>query len=545
VAATFASQLQDLDRHCPDASKLLRVIAFFDPESIPLEMLITGAKAIVDAQQSRTRSPLTKSLLALIQSPLARQNGITHLQARCLVTYHAGSQSPTFCIHDLIQLVILENTRSSGLNQELFEIAVELACTAFRQIKNVESHEWWPRCELLVPHIQLLTLRQDTSSKVKNTLLLANHNRGMYLSSRGRYVEAENLCENIIADREQLFSADDLDTLAVMDHLAWVYQCRGRYGDAETLFERVLEGYKTRLGPEDRYTLNTMYNLARVYYHQHRNDDAETLLKQTIQSQESQFGPEDVDTLWTMNWLAEVYRSQQRYDEAYSLLTGVLQAREKLLGSEHIDTLYAEHTIANLYAKHILANLYISRRQYDAAAALLQQVLRVWETNLGLQHPATLTAMYALAYVYTSQGRYRDAENLLVRVLAARERIFGLSHPHTRQTVMELARVYGELGQLDDAKMLKQRISPSSSCLSCFLFSSHQCCNIVSAGVPANYSHNSRFQFTLNHIQHSTSTNRYSPLDHGYPFTSLLHFPRCHDGGRTVQCDSSFCFTRS
>ena len=30
VAATFTSQLQDLDRHCPDASKLLRVIAFFD-----------------------------------------------------------------------------------------------------------------------------------------------------------------------------------------------------------------------------------------------------------------------------------------------------------------------------------------------------------------------------------------------------------------------------------------------------------------------------------------------------------------------------------
>jgi tetratricopeptide (TPR) repeat protein len=454
VAATFASQLQDLDRHCPDASKLLRVIAFFDPESIPLEMLITGAKAIVDGQQPPTPSPSTTSLLALIQSPIARQKAITHLQARCLVTYHAGSQSPTFHIHDLIQLVILENTRNSGLDQELFEFAVELACAAFRQIKNVRSHEWWLRCELLVPHIQLLTLRQDTSSKVKNTLLLANHNRGMYLSSRGRYAEAENLCENIIADREQLFSADDLDTLAVMDHLAWVYRRRGRYVDAETLFERVLEGRRTRVGPQHRDTLKTMYNLAVVYYHQHRNDDAETLLKQTLQSLESQFGREDDGTLQTMNRLANVYRAQQRYDEADSLLTRVLQAQEQLLGPEHTNT---------LYTKHALANVYISRRQYDAAAALLQQILRVWETNLGSQHPETLTVMYSLACCRTSQGRYRDAENLLVRVLAAEERILGLSHPHTRQTFRELARVYEKLGQLDDAKMLKQRTSSSSS----------------------------------------------------------------------------------
>jgi hypothetical protein len=116
VAATFASQLQDLDQRCPNTGKLLRVIAFFDPESVPLEMLITGAKAIVEAQQPPTRSPLTESLLGLIQSPIALQNAITQLETRCLLAYHSTSQSPTFRIHDLIQLVVLENTRSSHLN---------------------------------------------------------------------------------------------------------------------------------------------------------------------------------------------------------------------------------------------------------------------------------------------------------------------------------------------------------------------------------------------------------------------------------------------
>jgi hypothetical protein len=416
-------------------------------------MLITGAKVIAAAQEPPTRSPLTTSLIALILSPIARQNAITHLQSRCLITYHAGSQSPILRIHDLIQLVVLENTRSSGSDQELFELAVELVCAAFKQIEEPWLPEWWPRCELLIPHIQSLTLRQDTSRKATKILLLANHCRGLYLSERGRYVEAENLCENIIADREQLFGPNGLDTLAVMDHLAWVYQCRGRYVDSETLFGRVLEGRKTRLGPEHHDTLNTMYNLANNYDHQQRFDDAETLLKPVLQSQKSQFGP---GLLRTMSLLADVYRAQQHYDDADidSLLTRVLQAREKLLGSEHADT---------LYTKYALANLYISQRHDDAAAALLQQVLRAWETNFGSQHPDTLKAMYSLARVYTLQGRYKDAENLLVGVLATRERILGLPHPNTQMAAKLLARVYEQLGQLDDARMLRQRISPSSS----------------------------------------------------------------------------------
>jgi hypothetical protein len=44
VAATFTCQLRDLERQHPDASQLLGALAFFDPEKIPIEMLIMGAK---------------------------------------------------------------------------------------------------------------------------------------------------------------------------------------------------------------------------------------------------------------------------------------------------------------------------------------------------------------------------------------------------------------------------------------------------------------------------------------------------------------------
>jgi len=203
--------------------KPLRVIAFLDPESIPLEMLITGAKAVIEKQGLPTRSPSTASLLALIQSPVACQNAITQFQARCLVTYISNSRSPTFRMHDLIQLVVLENTRSSRVDEELFDFAVELVCAAFWRIGDPELPARWPQCELFIPHIQSLSVRQAISSKSKQTPLLANNRRGLYLLSRGRFVEAESLYESVVADKDQLLGSRDLrldsDTLTVMYNL--------------------------------------------------------------------------------------------------------------------------------------------------------------------------------------------------------------------------------------------------------------------------------------------------------------------------------------
>ena len=70
------------------------------------------------------------------------------------------SQSSTLRIHDLVQLVVLETMKGSRAYGESFEFAVELACSAMSQIEEPRLPEWWPRCELLVPHIQSLTQQQ-------------------------------------------------------------------------------------------------------------------------------------------------------------------------------------------------------------------------------------------------------------------------------------------------------------------------------------------------------------------------------------------------
>jgi len=47
VAATFSAQLEGLELHSPNASNLLKVLSFFDPENIPLKMIIDGAGEVL------------------------------------------------------------------------------------------------------------------------------------------------------------------------------------------------------------------------------------------------------------------------------------------------------------------------------------------------------------------------------------------------------------------------------------------------------------------------------------------------------------------
>src|SRR5438477_8141291 len=59
VAATFTCQLDDLQQHFPDVSNLLKILAYFDPESIPLDMLITGASVLSKSQLQKTPDSVT------------------------------------------------------------------------------------------------------------------------------------------------------------------------------------------------------------------------------------------------------------------------------------------------------------------------------------------------------------------------------------------------------------------------------------------------------------------------------------------------------
>jgi hypothetical protein len=219
------------------------MLSFFDPESIPLDMIMQGAEALSSslAPSATTSSdrvasgkilsslrrillhrtkpkrletidtmdhPKLRSLLHLILSPIQLQDAITQLQNRSLVKHIHGADTSVLRIHDLIKIMVQTSSTNSGADQEWFEIAVELAYGAFRHVEDPESPKCWSRCAMFAPHLQLLTMRDVMYGSRSILMMRANWKIAVYLRSSGRYGEAETLYKRILAFSEKQLGSE-------------------------------------------------------------------------------------------------------------------------------------------------------------------------------------------------------------------------------------------------------------------------------------------------------------------------------------------------
>ena len=229
-----------------------------------------------------------------------------------------------------------------------------------------------------------------------------------------------NKIASVVKDRdysqERVSGPDYFDTLTARNNLAGAYEDVGRFGEAIELYERVLADRVRVLGPDHPDTLTTRNNLAFAYHSAGRFDDAIELYEQVLADRVRVLGPDHPDTLATRNNLAGAYHSAGRFDEAIELYEQVLADRVRVLGPDHPKTLTTRNNLAGAYR---------FAGRFDEAIELFERVLADRVRVLGPDHPDTLTTCNNLAGAYYSVGRFDDAIELLGRVL-------GPEHPLTK-----------------------------------------------------------------------------------------------------------------
>ena len=203
-------------------------------------------------------SPTMTAVLDLIQSPTNLQIALIQLQNRSLIKRREHDGESSLWIHDLIQLLVLENTKRSGGERAWFECAVKLVCTAFEQIGNPQLPSSWRQCEVYVSHIQSLTGRDKISNRARDSLIVTNCHILEYLHARGRYNDAQTLGERLLSQQLQIYGSEHVDVLTTMQNLARVYKSQGRYTEAEKLYNRVLRSREQQLGSDHVDVLTTM-----------------------------------------------------------------------------------------------------------------------------------------------------------------------------------------------------------------------------------------------------------------------------------------------
>jgi hypothetical protein len=177
VASTFTHQFDLLKKESRDIGNLLRVLLFFDPENIPVEMITDGANEWLRSQDKpqpippqpvpppskfnvlqkiKKWSPLRRrkerdtknqpevvtkvssaissefrSLANLILTPINYRKAIQSLQNLSLVDYQSDTGNSLLRVHNLIQFMMQDAVNKEETYREWLESSVSLVCGAF------------------------------------------------------------------------------------------------------------------------------------------------------------------------------------------------------------------------------------------------------------------------------------------------------------------------------------------------------------------------------------------------------------------------------
>jgi tetratricopeptide (TPR) repeat protein/DNA-binding XRE family transcriptional regulator len=428
LLTTFQLAWEQIQQRDSLAGKALQCCAFLAPPLIP-EALIRAGLTLSQGEEAVTDLPMNDALGLLHRYSLVER----------------GDQQ-TLTLHRLVQEV-LQDILSEVERERWMERSVQIVNAFFPSGK----YGTWEACEFLLPHALLCVkwisvLRQK---RLEGVQLLSV--AGRYLSERGRYVEAEPLCQQALSIGEELLGLSHPEIAVSLNNLASLYETLGRYQDAELLYKRALAILEGQRGPSCLETAASLNNLASLYETLGRYQDAEPLHKRALSIREDLLGLSHLETAGSLNNLASLYETLGRYQDAELLYKRALAISEESNNSSHPQTATSLNNLALLYMK---------QKRYGDAEPLYKKSLSILEELLGTFHPRTATILNNLAELYRIQGRYRDAEPLYKQALAISEALLVSSHPETAVSLNNLALLYVSMGRYQDAESLyKQALS--------------------------------------------------------------------------------------
>ncbi|MER7109852.1 tetratricopeptide repeat protein [Streptomyces sp. NPDC000229] len=424
VARTWRVALDRMAERQPLAAEVLRILAWYAPDKIPV------------------------GLLDDVAEPAELADAIGTLNAYSMVKVDAGSRS--LAVHRLVQSVARtpdadDPNRTPDLVQEARSYATAALLAA------VQPCQWqdpatWPTGHTMLPHMDAVARHTPPVADTTRTARLLNH-AGVFLVSQGLAARAAAHLRRALAHHERTLGPDHLDTVTCRHNLAGAYEEGGDLKRAIPLYERALEDADRTLGETHPLTLASRNNLADAHRAAGNTDRALALLGQNVALGLLQ-GTDELSTLAAVTNFARVQQTAGNFDEAVRLLEGNIDACVRELGEDHHLTLVTRH---NLTAARLAAG----RRL--ATTALFEQDLHDMERVLGEDHPDTVLVRGDLAHAYKEAGDLGRAVPLLERTLRDMERVHGEDHGRTRAVRMALSLAYREAGDIDKARSLAAR----------------------------------------------------------------------------------------
>ncbi|KAK6497455.1 hypothetical protein TWF481_011863 [Arthrobotrys musiformis] len=313
-----------------------------------------------------------------------------------------------------------QSGEDASKKEDTLDIIHKIAVIFSSQGKYDEATEW---------HEKVLAGREKILGEDHPKTLTTINNIAGGLSYQGKYNEAMQWYERAFAGREKVLGSDNLDTVTTINDMAWVVGTLGKYDEALQWYERALAGEKA-LGKDHPAILVAVNDMALVFSKKGEYDEAMQRHERALVGREKVLGKNHPDTLTTVNNMGGVFSNQGKYDQAINCYQRALDGRKKALGDDHPATLASISDMAEVFGH---------QGRYDEAMLWYERALAGQEKALGKDHPRTIATVNNIAGVLNKQGRYKEAIEWYQRALAGREKALGKDHPDTLATANEIA----------------------------------------------------------------------------------------------------------
>ncbi|MFJ9161119.1 tetratricopeptide repeat protein [Streptomyces griseoviridis] len=386
-------------RGLPEAAALLRLLARFAAEPLPLNLLNhAGIGAVLPRSRTETalRALLDQSLTELVEA----------VGARCVQSHG-------------VLLDSVSAATPADLVPALDTAAVRLLDAALPDVPDAGPYD--PRLRLSVPHALALLKHIGEPSAARDALAVATR-LAVALHRTGDYLSAWETARTAADLGQRLLGADDRRVLAARSREGRALFRLGRYPEAEVALRAVRTAQERLFGVYDPDFLDSSYGLQLVLANLGRRQESITLLRDTVAGRRSALGPEHPLTLRARASLLEALPAAEVATEEGGALLSLPAECARLLGPDHTVAIGAAHNHA--WALYLLG-------RFEEADEEIRRVADAYVRRFGPEYPIVLAARQLSARTRAALGHPDAAVELMTDVVARRERALGPGHPFT------------------------------------------------------------------------------------------------------------------
>jgi tetratricopeptide (TPR) repeat protein len=422
VAAVWQVSMDSLRSRNAGALELLRLLAFFGPEPVPLSLLHNARLLSLPAALSRT-----------VKEPLNRARAIRDIGRYSLLTI--DNRAGTVQLHRLVRSVLQD-----GLSTETAEGTAHLAhlLLSAHDPGDPEMLRNWEQYTEILPHVETSGMLECEDPDVCHTVL----NVVRYLLARGDFRSGVELAKRALKEWRRRLGPDDLRTISLIRLLGAAQRSLGRLDEAREMNADALRRLRATVGEEHEDTLNLAGGVAADLRATGRFREALELDEDTYAKSVRVFGTDDPNTLMAGHNYAVSLRLSGRFAEARELDRKVWQVRAMVLGATARSTLFTVNNLARDMREC---------GEYAEARTLQEQTVATYRQYYGETHPHTLRAIKNLSVSCRKAGDYERGLELAVLVLDHYRRSVGDRHPDALAALTNLGNDLRATGDLQAA----------------------------------------------------------------------------------------------